>query len=78
MARKKDNIIKVDQNTVPVSLTVSNPNEFPLVYSDDTWDVIPSGSALAGLMGNFGQYDQHSINETLATNSGKPQVLRFV
>ena len=74
MARKKDNIIKVDQNTVPVSLTVSNPNEFPLVYGDDTWDLVPSGSSLADVMGNFGQYDQHSINEALAGNIGNAEL----
>ena len=66
MARKKNDIIKVDQHTVPASLTVSNPYEYPLVYSDDTWDVVASGTALADVMGSFGQYDQHSINEALA------------
>ena len=64
--RKKSNTTKVGLNTIPASLTVSNPNEYPLVYSEDAWDVVESGSSLEGVLGNEGQYDQHVINEALA------------
>lgn len=70
MARKKPDIEKISQNTIPASITASNPNDFPIVYGDDIWDVAISGSGLANLMGNIGQYDQHSINEALANNGG--------
>lgn len=69
MARKKPDTTKVSQNTIPASLTASNPNEFPIVYGDDIWDVVAGGSSLATLIGNTGQYDQHSINEVLANTT---------
>lgn len=71
MARKKPDIEKISQNTIPASITASNPNDFPIVYGDDIWDVAISGSGLANLMGNIGQYDQHSINESLASGIGE-------
>ena len=67
MARKKPDTTKVPQNTVPVSLTVSNPSEFPLVYAENTWDIVTNDdTSLKSLLVNTGQYDQHTINETLA------------
>lgn len=77
MARKKPDTTKVSQNTIPASLTASNPNEFPIVYGDDIWDVVGSGSSLASLIGNTGQYDQHSINEALANNTSAASNIHY-
>lgn len=66
-ARKKPDTTKVDQNTVPASLTVSNPYEYPLVYCENIWDIVTNNdTSLKNLLVNTGQYDQHTINETLA------------
>lgn len=57
---------KVKQSLFPLSLQPSSPTSFPLAYGDNIWDVAEDGSSLAEQMGEEGQYDQHSINESLA------------
>lgn len=57
---------KVRQSYFPLSLRPSNEDEFPIAYGDNLWDVVPSGSPIAALAGNTGQFDQHSINELMA------------
>ncbi len=62
---------KVEQSGLGVSFKSTNPNEFPIVYADDSWDIAEKGSKLAELM-NDGQegkeetYTQHDINHKLA------------
>ena len=68
MGRKKENTNKVVQSTVPVSMKPSSTDDFPLVYSEDIWDVVANNSNLKNIVGNYGQYDQHSINESLASS----------
>lgn len=58
---------KVRQVYYPLSLKPSNDEEFPLAYADNLWDVVHDGSALAQLTEAIGQFDQHTINELLAT-----------
>lgn len=45
-------------------------SSYPISYVEDNWDVVQSGSDLAAVLGATGQFDQHSINEALAGNSG--------
>lgn len=63
---KIDTTNKVDQQNMGLSMKSSNPNEFPILYNDDVWDVIEENSALAEKLGGGGQFDQHQINEALA------------
>lgn len=70
--KKTKDLNKVVQSTVPVSMKPSSTDDFPLVYSEDIWDVAADGSNLAELMDGYGQYSQSDINEALAGNSGSP------
>jgi len=45
----------------------ANRGDFPLVYQDSAWDVVTEGSDLEEILDGGGQYDQHTINEALAT-----------
>ncbi|MBR6250086.1 MAG: hypothetical protein IKR17_02695 [Bacteroidales bacterium] len=70
---KKDK--KVEQSGLGVSFKSTNPNEFPIVYADDAWDIAEKGSKLAVLMNNGGEgkeetYTQHDINHKLAEIKG--------
>lgn len=57
---------KVRQTRFPLSLAPSSPTTFPISYADNIWDVVTEGQTLAALLGQPGQYDQHTINEQLA------------
>lgn len=63
---KSENTEKVQQSNLGLSLAPSDPNAFPIVYSDNVWDIAESGSKLAELLNSTGQFDQHTINEFLA------------
>lgn len=56
---------KVEQSFLPISLKPSSAR-FPISYADNIWDVVTAGQTLASLLGQPGQYDQHTINEALA------------
>jgi len=62
----KNDTNKVSQSSLGLSLAPSNPNEFPIVYADNVWDVVNSETNLAELLENIGQFDQHTINELFA------------
>ena len=57
---------KVPQTRFPLSLAPSSPTTFPISYADNIWDVVTEGQTLADMLGQPGQYDQHTINEQLA------------
>jgi len=61
-----------DKNTkTQLGLTLAPAaSSYPISYVEDNWDVVESGSDLAAVLGATGQFDQHSINEALAGNSG--------
>ena len=61
---------KVTQSALALSLTSSNPSEYPLIYSDDSWCLVQTGSSLATIMGQTGTATQSEINEKLAKNAG--------
>ena len=63
---KSESTTKVYQNTLGLSVAPSNPDEFPIVYADNVWDVVNSGTNLSELLENIGQFDQHTINELFA------------
>lgn len=43
---------------------------YPIAYTDDTWDIVTNAdTALKARLGNTGQYDQHTINEALASGA---------
>lgn len=63
---KSESTTKVYQNTLGLSVAPSNPDEFPIVYADNIWDVAENGSKLAELLENIGSFDQHTINELFA------------
>lgn len=63
---KSENTTKTSQEYLGVSLRPSDPNSFPIVYADDVWDIAVSETNLAELLGNIGQFDQHTINELFA------------
>lgn len=56
---------KVEQSFLPISLKPSSAR-FPISYADNIWDVVTEGQTLAAMLGQAGQYDQHTINEQLA------------
>lgn len=56
---------KVEQSFLPISLKPSSAR-FPIAYADNIWDVVTEGQTLAAMLGQAGQYDQHTINEQLA------------
>lgn len=63
---KSNETTKVSQSSFNMSFSPSNPDEFPIVYSDDVWDIAEIGSKLAELIDNTGTYDQHALNELFA------------
>lgn len=62
----KNDTNKVSQNSLGLSFTPSNPNEFPIAYADNVWDIVNSETNLSELLENIGQFDQHTINELFA------------
>jgi hypothetical protein len=62
----KPNTNKVSQTSLGLSFSSSSPDDFPIVYADNVWDVVNSGTNLAELLENIGQFDQHTINELFA------------
>ena len=63
---KKDTIDKASQFGFGLTFKSSNQNDYPVAYQDDIWDVADENTKLKELMGQVGQYDQHTINEELA------------
>jgi hypothetical protein len=61
---------KVTQSALALSLTSSNPSEYPLIYSDDSWCLVETGTSLATIMEQTGTATQSEINEKLAKNAG--------
>ena len=62
-----DSTTKVTQSNLAISLKPSAPSRFPIIYSDNQWDIAALESALAELAGAAGTFDQHSINELFAS-----------
>ncbi|MBR6250496.1 MAG: hypothetical protein IKR17_04775 [Bacteroidales bacterium] len=60
----KNSTQKVEQSGIGVSFKSTNSKEFPIVYSDDAWDIV--GGLLAKCLDGEGTYTQHEINEALA------------
>lgn len=58
---------KKTQTLVPLTFGSSAPSSYPFAYVDNLWDVVREGSNLAQLTEAIGQFDQHTINELLAT-----------
>ena len=58
---------KKTQTLVPLTFSSSAPSSYPFAYVDNLWDVVREGSNLAQLTEAIGQFDQHTINELLAT-----------
>lgn len=58
---------RVNQDSLGLSIKSSNPEEFPIAYSDNIWDIVLSGTNLARLLENIGSFDQHTINELFAS-----------
>ena len=52
-----------------------NPNEYPIAYDDNVWDVVTNeDTEMKELLGGIGQFDQHTINKNLATKSQSKSV----
>ncbi len=68
---KKQSIEKVPQVGFTLSLKSANQAEYPLVYQSDAWDVVESNSKLKDVLGDSGQFDQHTINEAVGDALGQ-------
>ena len=66
---KKPDLVQSSKSRFALVMAPSS-NDAPIAYSEDTWDVVNGDSKLAALLGAGGQYDQHTINEALATEGG--------
>ena len=64
---KKDTVDKASQFGFGLTFKSSNQADYPVAYQEDIWDVAAENTKLKELMGQIGQYDQHAINEELAT-----------
>lgn len=54
-----------------LGLTLASSSDTqPIAYADGLWDVVGSNSRLASVLDGAGQYDQHTINEALASAGG--------
>lgn len=58
---------KVEQSFLPISIKPSSPSRFPIAYADNLWDVVNGNTPLSSLTGNTGQFDQHTVNDIVAT-----------
>lgn len=65
MAKKSNSTTAVQKTGLTLTLS-PNDATYPIIYSDDAWDIAADGSALEDLLDGAGQYDQHTINEALA------------
>ena len=63
---KKETTEKTSQFGFGLTFKSANPADYPVTYQDDVWDVVQPDSNLNTVMGEPGQYDQHTINEELA------------
>ncbi|MBR6249756.1 MAG: hypothetical protein IKR17_01000 [Bacteroidales bacterium] len=71
----RDNNTRVKQTNVALSLKSADGENYPIAYAEDIWDNILPESELSKLMKDgAGQYDQHEINEILASHSGGTSV----
>ena len=67
---KKSGSTTIDSKKSRFALIMaSSSDDAPIVYSEDTWDIVKDGTKLATIIGDTGQYDQHTINELLAKGS---------
>jgi hypothetical protein len=64
---KKDTIDKASQFGFGLTFKSANQDDYPVAYQEDIWDVADENTKLKELMGQVGQYDQHVINEELAS-----------
>lgn len=64
---KTPSTTKAETTLVPLTFQSSAPDTYPFAYVDNLWDVVREGSNLAQLTKATGQFDQHTINELLAT-----------
>ena len=62
---KKNNIEKVTQKNFNFSFATSDPNNLPIAYQSDVWDVVENDDPLKSVVGLSGQYDQHTINNEI-------------
>lgn len=75
---KNTRTTKKSASQMGLVFTSSNPNDYPIVYSNDSWDVITTSeddSALKeALGGQTGSYGQDEINRALAKKMPPEQV----
>lgn len=61
-----DSTNKVNCSGLSFTLESANPKKYPIIYSNDSWDIVKNESELNILFENFGSYTQHEINDLLA------------
>jgi len=64
---KKQSTTKSPVSSMGLTFESGNPDNYPIAYVDNVWDIAAANSQLALKLGNSGQFDQHTINEDLAT-----------
>lgn len=62
----KPDTTKVTQSGLGLSINSSSPENFPIVYADNVWDIVKEGTDLSNLQGITGSFDQHTLNELFA------------
>lgn len=61
-----DNTTKVNRSGLSFTLESANKQKYPIIYSDDSWDIIKNESEMNNLFKNVGSFTQHEINDLLA------------
>lgn len=51
---------------IGITLGSANQSTYPIVYSDDVWDIVNDDNGLKTILKENGSYRQHEINESIA------------
>lgn len=56
---------KVNTTSIGLTLRSANQQEYPVLYTDDAWEVVTNGMALKEVMGAAAAWTQTEINEKI-------------